>query len=64
MAVKESAENFTDFQERIRELHLIIKSCERHGVQADEQVGRLKRVVKGMEEVMKKSLSFGSGNKF
>ncbi|MGE4268144.1 MAG: hypothetical protein AB7F25_11970 [Deferribacterales bacterium] len=63
MAVKEGTENFTDFQDRIRELHLVIKSCERHGVQADEHVGRLKKVVKGMEEIMKKSLSFGGGAK-
>jgi hypothetical protein len=64
MAAKEGTENFTDFQERIRELHLVIRSCERHGVQTDEQVGRLKKVVKGMEEVMKKSLSFGDRDKF
>lgn len=56
MSAKESSESANDFQERIRELHLIIKSCERHGTQADEQVGRLKKVVSGMEEVLKKSL--------
>ncbi|WP_415238477.1 hypothetical protein [Seleniivibrio woodruffii] len=62
MAAKEFSGNYTDFQERIRELRLIIKSCERHGAQADEQVGRLKAVVKGMEEVLKRSLSFGGKN--
>ena len=62
MAAKDNAESFMDFQERIKELHLIIKSCERHGSQADEQVGRLKRVVEGMEEIMKKSLLSESGN--
>lgn len=56
MAVKELNEGASDFQERIRELHLIIKSCERHGSQADEQVGRLKKIVNGMEEVLRKSL--------
>ncbi len=56
MLQNEPKESFTDFQERIKELHLIIKSCERHGSQTDEQVGRLKKVVTGMEEVLKKSL--------
>lgn len=59
MSVTEK-ETYSDFQERIRELHLIIKSCERHGSQADEQVGRLKKTVSGMEEVLKRSLCFES----
>jgi len=60
MLSKDNNEGFTDFQERIKELHLVIKSCERHGSQTDDQVGRLKKVVSGMEEVLKKSLC-GSG---
>lgn len=47
--------NYCDFQERIRELHMVIKSCERHGDQTCDHVDRLKKTVSGMENVLKKS---------
>lgn len=54
MSVKEK-EFYCDLQERIRDLHTIIKSCERHGEQAEEHVDRLRKTVTGMENVLKKS---------
>lgn len=61
MSVNEK-EYYGDFQERIRELHMVIKSCERHGSQADEHVERLRKTVTGMEDVLKKT--FHEGSKF